>query len=132
VAVNGGAVELAWTVRTEDGRPVVNPATQGIASVRLCLQDCAVMDGSLCTGETLCPFQTFPFDRFRGATDFAIAPGRKKLWITLGCTDSQVTAVVTVPEPLLREVTKGDVTELNALLISVPSEGPACGQGNGA
>jgi hypothetical protein len=134
VSVNGGAVELAWTLRTRDGRPVSGNACadQRIAEVQLCIQPCDDANG-ICSGETVCPFAAFPCDRGRGSTDFALAPGRKKLWITVTCTNGGVPDV-TLPEPVLRDVTTGDVTELNALLISVPSSptAPACGQGNGA
>jgi hypothetical protein len=133
VAVNGGAVELAWTVRRLDASPA-DCVTQGIVSVSLCVQGCAsASPGTVCAdeGAPQCPYKVFDCTRLRGATDFAVAPGRKKLWITATCANGAA-AEVTVPEPVLRDVSNGDVTELNALLISVPSDHPACAQGGGA
>jgi hypothetical protein len=136
VPVNGGAVELSWTVLDAQGG--CGPAgsgsvsfccsQQGISTVELCVQDCDTQDASTgsCTGKPTCPSFTFSCDRTRGATDFAISPGRKKLWITVTCTNGATPSGISVPEPLLRDVTSGDVTELNALLISVPSDRAAC------
>jgi hypothetical protein len=125
VAIDGGAVELAWTVRTEDARRT-DCATQGIATVNLCLRGCDVVVNGACTGTTQCPLLSFPCDRSHGATDFSISPGRKELWITASCASGQ-TADVQVPESIIRDVSKGEVTQLNALLISVPSTGTRCG-----
>jgi hypothetical protein len=125
VAINGGAVELAWTVRTEDARPT-DCVKQGIMTVSLCVRDCTQMLDGVCTGETQCPFVSFPCARLHGATPFSITPGQKELWITATCANGAV-AGGRVPESVLRDVTEGDVTQLNALLISVPSAVAACG-----
>jgi hypothetical protein len=131
VAISGGAVELAWTVRTEDARPT-DCETQGIASISLCMQDCddsatgPSSEAGDCTGATMCPFVSFGCTRLRGTTDFDVTPGKKRLWITVACSDG-TPAAAEVPEAVLRDVTRGDVTELNALLISVPSDKLACG-----
>ena len=126
VAVNGGAIELAWTVRTT-AADTADCDTQKIATVGLYVAPCD--DGGLegCAGPDApaSPFQAFSCGRGRGSTDFSIAPGRKKIWIAAFCADGSA-ASVTVPEPILRDVAKGEVTELNALLISVPSVGQAC------
>jgi hypothetical protein len=126
VGVNGGAIELAWTVRTDDAR-TADCEMQNIDKVGIYVQPCD--DGGLggCAGPDASPspVQAFDCTRLRGSTDFSIPPGRKKIWIAALCSDGSA-AAVTVPEPILREVTKGDVTELNALLISVPSTGLAC------
>lgn len=122
VPIDGGAIELAWTVRTEDAHPA-DCREQGIAAVALCLRDCD--DSGACTGPQRCPFMTFPCERGQGATSFSVTPGRKELWVTASCIDGS-SARIRVPEPLLRDVTTGDVTQLNALLIAVPSTGFAC------
>ena len=125
VAVDGGAIELAWTVRTEDGR-ACECDTPGIASVSLCIQGCAMSDGlGNCQGDTACPLETFPCTRGRGSTDFSVATGRTRIWITAARGDAGMSGI-SVPEAVLRDVTQGDVTELNALLISVPSTTPTC------
>lgn len=129
VAVNGGAIELAWTVRTADA-DATDCGTQNITTVALYVAACD--DGGLegCAGPdaspSASPVQTFTCDRLRGSTDFSIAPGRKKIWIAAFCANGDA-AQATVPEPILRDVAKGEVTELNALLISVPSTTLACG-----
>jgi len=127
VGINGGAVELAWSVRTVDALPA-DCEMQNIATISLCIQSCDedAGTGETCTGATMCPFDTFACTRLRGATDFDVAPGKKRLWITVACGDGSPADVV-VPEAVLRDVTRGDVTELNALLISVPSDKLACG-----
>jgi hypothetical protein len=125
VAIDGGAIELAWTVRTLDARPA-DCQTQRIDTVSLCIQDCDTSDAGVCSGETRCPFVSFSCTRLRGTTDFNVSPGRKRLWITATCQNGAA-ADVEVPEAVVRDVTRGDVTELNALLISVPSVGMACG-----
>ncbi len=121
VAVNGGAVELYWAVRTQDAQPT-DCQTEAIGTVSLCVQDCDQVSSAGCTGPVRCPYASFPCDRLRGATDFSIAPGRKALYITATCVDGRP-AGVTVPEPVIREVTDGNVTELGALLIAVPAIG---------
>src|SRR5262249_2279527 len=81
VSVDGGAVELAWQVRTSDAKPS-DCGRQNLDRVWLCLQACDDADG-LCPGQTpVCPFASFPCESLRGSTSFDIAPGRKKLWIT--------------------------------------------------
>jgi len=125
VGINGGAVELAWSVRTVDALPA-DCDMQHLATISLCVQACDDDAGAACTGATMCPFDTFSCTRLRGATDFDVAPGKKRLWITVACADGSP-ADVFVPEAVLRDVTRGDVTELNALLISVPSDRLACG-----
>jgi hypothetical protein len=60
-----------------------------------------------------------------GATRFEIVAGRKELWIEVGCPDGTPANVV-VPEPIVRDIADGEVTQLNALLITVPANGVAC------
>src|SRR5262249_28716806 len=113
VAVNGGAVELEWTVRTEDAQPT-DCQTEGIATVALCYEDCDNQASGECAGATQCPFATFACTRGHGATDFSIPPGRKAFYITAACGDGRA-AGVRVPEPVVRDITDGNVTQLNAL-----------------
>ena len=121
VAVDGGAVELEWTVRTEDALPT-SCQTEAIATVSLCVQDCDQVTGGACTGAEICPYASFSCDRLHGATGFTIPPGRKALRITATCADGRA-AQARVPEPVVRDVSEGNVTELNALLIAVPAIG---------
>jgi hypothetical protein len=127
VAVNGGALELAWFVRTDLGDQA-DCGKDNLATVAVYAQPCDDTGGGGCAGADAppAPVQTFDCDRGRGSTDFSIAPGRVMIWIAAKCANGDDAPGVTVPEPVLRDVTKGDVTELNALLISVPSTGQAC------
>jgi hypothetical protein len=120
VDVNGGAVELSWSIRTDTGMET-NCENAGITQVALCVRQC---DMSACTGPTICPAATWECDRLRGATLFDIAPGRTELTIRADCRAG--TANVVLPPPLVRDIVFGDVTQLNALLITVPSSGRAC------
>jgi hypothetical protein len=122
VAVDGGAVEFEWTVRTADALPNTSCQTEEIGTVSLCVRDCATDDTSACTGPETCPYASFPCDRLHGATAFTIPPGRKALRITASCLDGRP-AGVRVPEPVVRDISNGNVTELNALLIAVPAIG---------
>ncbi len=127
VEVNGGAVELAWTVRPADGREDVECArdTDIIEEVWLCARACTVIVDGQCTGETTCPVQSFPCEGFRGTTKFEITSGRKELWIEVKCAGGTPADVI-VPEPILRDIADGEVTQLNAVLITVPVDRPAC------
>jgi hypothetical protein len=135
VDVNGGAVELSWSIHKTDGTQS-SCAEANLAQVALCLRSCDAFAAGLCrrqlpdgtlVDDMQCPFVTFSCDRLHGSTAFEIPPGRKELWIRPLCANATVLATAQVPESLLRDVTEGEVTELNALLITVPSQGPACG-----
>ena len=120
VDVNGGAVELSWSLRTATGMETTCQ-TAGITQVALCVRQC---DMTTCTGPAICPAATWECDRLRGATLFDIAPGRTELTIRADCSGGA--ANVVLPPPLVRDIVTGDVTQLNALLITVPSTGGAC------
>ncbi len=119
VDINGGAVELSWSLRTDTGMERTCAQT-AIVQVSLCMRDC---DTPPCDGVQTCP-TAFECDRLRGATQFDIPPGRKEITIRPDCARGP--ARVVVPPPLVRDIVKGDVTELNALLITVPSVGAIC------
>jgi hypothetical protein len=129
VPVDGGAVELAWDVRSrgpygcvreEDGTVV-----DRIGDVALCVRACAVVMDGVCVGDTMCPVRSWPCEGLRGTTGFEIAAGRKELWIEVLCPDGSLANVV-VPEPIVRDIADGEVTQLNALLIVVPDGQRAC------
>ena len=121
VAIDGGAVELEWTVRTEDALPT-SCQMEDIGTVALCVQDCDQIVAGACSGAEICPYASFPCDRLHGATGFTIPAGRKALRITATCLDGRAVDA-RYPEPVVRDVSDGNVTELNALLIAVPAIG---------
>ena len=120
-------MELSWTVRQIDGKKDVDCArgTDVIQDVQICTRACTVVVEGACVGEVVCPVHAWRCDRFHGSTRFEITSGRKELWIQVTCANGAVPNVV-VPESILRDIADGEVTQLNAVLISVPVDGPAC------
>ncbi len=123
-------MELSWVIRHADGSQAdCGDADVNIAKVLLCQRSCDLIDPA--TGacraadgsdDAQCPITTFDCTDHRGNTAFEIQPGRKELWIRVACATNS-TPQVTVPGSLIREVADGEVTELDALLITVPSGG---------
>jgi hypothetical protein len=130
VPVDGGAVELSWTVRSLGDpygcvREVAGRVVDRIGDISLCARACTVIVDGQCVGDAVCPVRSWPCERLMGATRFEIVAGRKELWIEVGCPDGTPANVV-VPEPVVRDIADGEVTQLNALLITVPANGVAC------
>jgi hypothetical protein len=132
VPVDGGAVELAWSVRDSSGRSAscarssTSPAfTDDLATVSLCARACTVIADGECVGEETCPIASWDCERGRGTTRFEVTAGRKELWIEVACADG-TPADVLLPEPVVREIADGEVTQLNAILITVPASAAAC------
>lgn len=130
VPVDGGAVELAWSVRDSSGRSASCTRTttsfsDALGSVALCARACTVIADGNCVGEVTCPVQTWSCERGRGTTRFEVTAGRKELWIEVTCRDGTPANVV-LPEPVVREIADGEVTQLNAILITVPASAAAC------
>ena len=121
VDVNGGAVELSWSIRTESGASS-NCGKANIARVELCgrdlatpaVTDCALRHSWACGDQ-------------HGTTAFDISPGRYELSIALICPKSDDVTMATVPAPIVRDISEGDVAQLNALLITGNgADGVAC------
>lgn len=129
VPVDGGAVELAWEVRSRGPYGCVHEengtVVDRIADVSLCVRSCTVVVDGACVGDTTCPLETWSCGGLRGNTGFQVVAGRKELWIEVKCPDGQPANVV-VPEPIVRDIADGEVTQLNALLIVVPTSQRAC------
>ncbi|WP_428264404.1 hypothetical protein [Haliangium sp.] len=138
VEVDGGAVELSWTLRDFSGDPIreedcggdircVCEATR-IGWIRLHWQ----IEGEG-TGERAADgFWDFVCEDNRGATNFSVPPGRQLLWIAPICSDGSLPdSGYEAPPPILRVVDLGAVATLDALLIAVdectcPGGGAAC------
>lgn len=129
VPVDGGAVELSWSVRSSLGTSAACVRTgtviDTIGTVSLCARSCTVILDGACVGDVTCPIDTWPCERGKGTTRFEVTAGRKELWIQVGCLDGQA-ADVLVPEPIVRDIADGEVTQLNAVLITVPADKGAC------
>ncbi|MSP15650.1 MAG: hypothetical protein EXR73_03370 [Myxococcales bacterium] len=112
VDVQGGAVELAWSLRRSDGVSSVQTdcASEHLAEVRLRGES---DDGASRFAES------WACDRSYGTTLFAIAEGRYSLSIEALCPVTIEPARVVVPDPIVRDVVEGEVVNLNSLLILV-------------
>jgi hypothetical protein len=124
LAVDGGSVEASWVVRSEDGRAITDCscADPAIASVRIALvgDSGAVKGTEPCLGRTQCEFACH---RHTGATPFDIPPG--SYLITLTPLDAAGQAIpkadppagVQRPDQILREVVRGQPTQLDAFQL---------------
>jgi hypothetical protein len=122
VDIDGGAVEVPWTVFAKDGRGAINDcscADPAITYVQLKLagppDDPTRADP--CAGVTSCRFSC---DRKIGATPFIIPPGTYLMSIQPVASDGTAVTTAMVPDPILRQVDKGAPTELDAFEIQAP------------
>ncbi len=119
VDVNGGAVELRWEIRDINGHGVTC-ADSGLEQVRL---RAIPVDGGgdvKCEGGERC--KIFACAAYYGSTAFEIPAGRYSLAIEVVCpvdVDASVAEgpSASVPAPIIRDISNGNVAELNTLLI---------------
>jgi hypothetical protein len=122
VKIDGGAVEVSWVVRSSDGRAITDCSCSdpAIAAVRLKLVGVGGdIDGTTpCDGRAQCQF---PCQRQTGATPFDIRetqPGEMyEISVIAVGADGADLPQVTTPAPILRTVTRGQPTELEAFLL---------------
>lgn len=123
VEVNGGAVELSWSLRDFDGERAEechndNPDDGPVVDVdriRLAWKAVVADDESATDPDGTV---TFPCEDGRGITDFSIPPGRHMLWIEPVCAQgAPPSGRYQVPPPIVRTIGEGTVTTLDALLI---------------
>jgi hypothetical protein len=112
VDINGGAVEVRWEIRQADGDQTSCGDTK-VAEVVLCARP---VEG----GPATCRY--WPCTEYQGTTAFSIEPGRYALSIAPRCATGIPNA--NVPAPILRDITNGNVTELNTLLIEAYPDQP--------
>jgi len=122
VSIDGGSVEVAWTVFAADGRGVITDcacADPPIAFVQLKLggppENPAQADP--CAGNTACRFAC---GRHDGITPFFIPPGPYLMSIEPLTADGMAIAGDMVPDPLVGQVTKGLSHDLGAFAIQAP------------
>lgn len=118
VEINGGAVEVPWTVFAADGRGAINNcecAEPAIAYVRLRL---TAPDGSdPCATASSCRFEC---PRKTGATPFMIPPGTYLMSVEPeGADGAPLSGLFRIPTPMSRQVVRGAPTELDAFDIEV-------------
>lgn len=128
VEVDGGAVELSWTLRTFSGEPIDTCPAARIDEVRICWE--SVADGGP-GGARTCrrgDYRAFACDDSRGVTGFEIPAGRALVWIEPICADGNPPDPDTyeVPAPIARTVETGEVVTLGALLIVADDAGDPC------
>lgn len=111
--VDGGAIELSWSLRSFTGDPIDQCANAGIDTIRVWWE---------ADDETGRPaFTDFVCEESRGVTGFEVPEGATRVWVEPVCTDGTEAAPGTyqAPAPIVRDVSNGDVITLNALLIVV-------------
>lgn len=133
VSIDGGAVEASWVVIALDGHAIAhcNCSDPQIDGVRMKLVgvSAAVMGSEPCRDRPSCQFSC---ERRTGATPFDIPPGDYLMSLVpvdaagqdLAATGAEGSRVVT-PAPVLREVVRGQPTQLDAFAI-VAGCAPRC------
>jgi len=127
VSIDGGAVELSWIVIAPDGRGITNCdcADPAIAKVRLVLRGVGgTLDGATpCAGKAQCDFSC---RRQTGATPFDIPPTGpgESYAVSVVAVDAAGNEVpqssILTPAPILRQVVRGQPTEVEALTLVAP------------
>ncbi|RMH39009.1 MAG: hypothetical protein D6689_17995 [Deltaproteobacteria bacterium] len=126
--IDGGAVELSWSLRTLDGDAADCDLVGAdgrdlpdIDAVRVCWEP--VGDAGELSG--VCdPVRSdrFRCDSLHGVTGFVVEPGPTAIWIEPVCEGTGRPPPAdryAVPAPIVRTVASGEVATLNALLIAV-------------
>ena len=133
VPIHGGAVEISWLVVSSPGGGVITNcgcADPAIAKVRLVLVGVGgAIDGATpCAGNAQCDFSC---QNQTGATQFDIPPtGPGESYevsvVAVGTDGNPIpqTEIMT-PAPILRQVTSGQPTEVEAFTLVAPCA-PSC------
>jgi hypothetical protein len=120
VEIDGGAVEISWVIRSEAGSAITDCgcASPPIARVRLDLTGIggAVDNKKPCAANAQCDF---PCARQTGATAFNIPEthGAERYQVSIEAlgTDGSPLLQVMAPAPILREVVRGQPTEVASM-----------------
>lgn len=136
VSIDGGAVEASWDVHAPDGRGIADCSCTcpGVATVRFSVVPEAG-GADLCAGRAACQF---PCQAKHGATPFDIPAGDYELsLVPVGADGRDLTGAVSQAgggtcsahsgvNPIARTIGKGQLTQLNAVLIEADCA-PVCG-----
>jgi len=106
VQIEGGAVELRWAIRDQDGRTRSCERTE-IDTVTLVGEDEQGEPSAF----------VFDCDEGHGTTHFGLAEGSYLFRIEPGGPGAKG---VTVPNPIVADVHEGDVTDLQVLVLRTP------------
>ncbi len=122
VEIDGGAVEISWVIRSETGSAITDCgcASPSIATVRLKLTGVGgtIEDYQPCAGNAHCDF---PCGRQTGSTPFNIKEthGDERYQVSIAAvgTDGTELLQVMTPAPILREVARGQPTEVESMQL---------------
>ena len=130
IEIDGGAAEVSWSLRSQEGESVDSCRGALIHDVRLCWE--AVDEGSVLGSGGPCRSQhrrSFPCEESSGITAFNLEPGQTAFWIEPICDDGAPADAGTyqVPPPIVRNVEDGQIVSLNSLLLVVVTQtGDGC------
>jgi hypothetical protein len=137
VSIDGGAVEASWVLVTHDGRGIANCSCTcpPIAKIRLQLLPTAG-GADPCAGSAACQFAC---DRQSGTTHFDIPPGNYAIsLVPVGADGNDITtgeagtcSAGPGAAPVVRDVVKGRVTGLDALVVLADCAADCGGSDNG-
>jgi hypothetical protein len=132
VDIDGGAVELSWSLRTFGGSAVESCSEAAIRDIRLCWEPLA--DGATTTEGAVCRAgqrRRFSCAESSGVTGFDLDPGATAFWIEPVCDDGAAADPGTyeVPPPIVRTVQEGKIISLTSLLLVVSPAGGDCPAG---
>jgi hypothetical protein len=123
VKIDGGAIEASWVLRTPDGRAVGDDCgCSAPAITRIRFRAEPVDENGHVVGPDVCEKGgcAFPCASQRGATPFFVPERRYAISLApLGADGSELTGGVRVQAPILRDVTDGQPTQLEAFAIEV-------------
>jgi hypothetical protein len=133
VEIDGGAVEISWVIRSRSGSAITDCgcADPSIAKVRLVLKGVGapgapIAGATPCAGQAQCDFSC---SRQTGATQFDIqethGAERYEVSVVAVGTDGSELPQVMTPAPILREVVRGQPTEVESMQL-VADCAPEC------
>ena len=122
VEIDGGAVEISWVIRSDTGSAITDCgcASPSIATVRLKLTGVGgtIEDYQPCAGNAQCDF---PCARQTGSTAFNIKEtrGDERYQVSVAAVGNDGTELLQVmtPAPILREVARGQPTEVESMQL---------------
>jgi hypothetical protein len=122
VEINGGAVEVSWVIRSEMGSAITDcgcaSPTIAIVHLELLGKGGAVDGDQPCAGNAQCDF---PCARQTGSTPFNIREthGTERYLVSIKAVGVNGIPLdgVTAPAPILREVIRGQPTEVESMQL---------------
>jgi hypothetical protein len=124
VSIDGGAVEASWVVVTHDGRGITDCGCTCPPTPKIRLQLLPLAGGSdPCAGRAACQFLC---NQESGATRFDIPPGSYAIsLVPVGADGNDIMrgeagscSAVAGVDPVVREVVRGRVTQLDAMTVT--------------